>query len=50
MSLLTIVQNACNRIGVTPPGAVYGASDQQTIQMLALANKEARDLANTTRT
>jgi hypothetical protein len=34
LSLITIVQNACNRIGVMPATAVYGASDQQTIQML----------------
>jgi hypothetical protein len=40
MSLLTIVQNACDRIGLPRPTSVYGASDQTARMMLTLLNQE----------
>jgi hypothetical protein len=46
MSLLTIVQSACNRIGILSPTQVVGNTDQQIIQMLALCNEEGEELAN----
>lgn len=45
MSLLTIVQDACNDIGILAPTVVVGSTDQQIKQMLALANKEGKALA-----
>lgn len=45
MSLLTLVQNACNRIGVLAPTTVIGNTDQLTIQFLALANEEGQELS-----
>ncbi len=38
MNLLTITQAACNELGLTAPTQVIGATDQQTIQFLALFN------------
>lgn len=40
MSLLTIVQNACDRIGLPRPTSVYGASDQTARMMVTLSNQE----------
>lgn len=45
MSLLTIVQDACDRIGITRPSTVVGSTDAQVIQLLALLNKEGKELA-----
>jgi hypothetical protein len=45
MSLLTIVQNACNRIGIAPPTAVVSSTDTQILQLLALANEEGEELS-----
>ena len=45
MSLLTIVQYACRRAAVPVPDVVYGTSDQQILQMLALLEEEGNDLA-----
>ena len=38
MTLAQLVQAACNELGLTAPNAVIGATDQQTIQLLALLN------------
>ena len=43
-SLLTLVQNACAELGLAVPGTVAGATDQQTVQMFALANAVGADL------
>lgn len=43
-SLLTLVQNACAELGLSVPGTVAGATDQQTVQMFALANAVGADL------
>lgn len=45
MSLLTIVQKAITRIGLTKPTAVVSNTDQQIIQILALANEEGDELS-----
>jgi len=45
-SILQVVQNAANRIGVNPPAALVGSTDAIAIQMLALANAEIRGLAS----
>lgn len=45
MSLLTIVQNACRRIGITAPTVVTGSSDLTVAQLLSLLNKEGKELA-----
>lgn len=45
MSLLTIVQSACQRIGIVAPKLVAGSQDLQVIQLMALLNKEGRELA-----
>jgi hypothetical protein len=45
MSLLTIVQGACQRIGIAVPAAVIGSQDAQIVQLLALLNKEGKELA-----
>ncbi|HWT40962.1 MAG TPA: hypothetical protein VN081_06915 [Dongiaceae bacterium] len=48
MSLLTIVQNACTRIGIPSPTAVVSSTDAQILQLLALANEEGESLATGT--
>lgn len=45
MSLLTIVQDAADRIGVPRPTSLIGSSDQASRQWLSLANQEGIDLA-----
>lgn len=45
MSLLTIVQDACDRIGLPRPTSVYGASDQTARMMLSLSNQEGLALS-----
>lgn len=45
MSLLTIVQDACARIGIARPTAVVSSADPQIIQLLALVNVEGKKLA-----
>lgn len=45
MSCLTVVQNACGEIGITQPTAVITNTDPQIKQILALANREGRNLA-----
>lgn len=45
MSLLTIVQAAADRIGVTRPASAYNSTDQQVIQLVALAQQEGKELA-----
>ncbi len=45
MTLLALVQNAADTIGVPRPAAVAGSTDQQIRQLFALANKEGQSLA-----
>ena len=44
MTLLTIVQNACDSIGLSQPSAVIGSTDQNVITLQAMANTEGREL------
>lgn len=45
MSLLTIIQDAADLIGLPRPSAVLSSADQQVRQLLALANQEGRLLS-----
>lgn len=45
MSLLSVVQSACERIGINAPSIVIGNNDKQIKQLLALANEEGEELA-----
>lgn len=45
MTLLTIVQDAMNELGLTAPGTVIGNTDPQIVQFLALANREGKEFA-----
>lgn len=45
MSLLTLTQQVCRRIGINAPAGVSASSDPQIIQLMALANEEGQDLA-----
>lgn len=45
MSLLTMTQQVCRRIGITAPASVSSSSDPQIIQLMALANEEGQDLS-----
>ncbi len=45
MTLLTIVQDACDIIGLERPTAVVGGSDQNVARMFSLANREGNELA-----
>lgn len=44
MSLLTIVQGACDRIGLVRPSSVYASSDQTTLRLLGYAQEEIKAL------
>lgn len=44
MTCLTTVQNAALRIGLTPPSVVIGATDQQTRELLEVAQEEGVQL------
>lgn len=45
MSLLSLTQDACDRIGLPRPSLVIGSSDTQVRQLLGLAQQEGKDLA-----
>ncbi len=45
MSLLTTIQNVCDRLGVVRPSSVIGSADQQIRQLLGLAQQEGKELA-----
>lgn len=45
MSLLTLIQRSCRRIGVNPPTVAFASSDPQIQQMIGLANEEGQDLS-----
>jgi len=44
-SLLEIMQDVADRVGLVRPSAVVGSSDHQVRQLLSLANEEGRHLA-----
>lgn len=43
-TLLQIVQNACNELGLVAPSVVVGSTDLQVIQLLALTNADGYEL------
>ena len=43
---LSIVQTVCNRLGIQSTNSAVGATDQQIIQIVALANEEGQELAS----
>lgn len=45
MSILTMIQDCCNVIGIDSPNTVIGNVDRQISQLLALANKTGESLA-----
>jgi len=45
MSLLTLVQGVCRRIGLQVPSVVYTSTDQQILQLMEIANEEGQSLA-----
>lgn len=45
MSLLTIIQDAADRLGIVRPSSVVGAADAQVRQLLGLAQQEGKALA-----
>lgn len=45
MSLLTIVQDTCDRLNLRRPTAVVSSTDQQVRQLFALANEEGEALS-----
>lgn len=45
MSLLSIIQNTADRIGITRPSAVVSSTDQQVRQLFGFAVEEGRSLA-----
>lgn len=45
-TLFELVQTACQELGVRSPPQLFGATDNQTIQLLALANREGKDFFN----
>jgi hypothetical protein len=45
MSLLTLIQDAADRLGIVRPGTVIGSADQQVRQLLGLAQQEGKELA-----
>lgn len=49
MSLLTMIRAVANELGLPEPATVMTATDQQTITMLALANREGNNLSNRAR-
>lgn len=48
MSMLTMVQTACIRLGLPSPNAVATSTDIQYLQLLALLNEEGSDLSSRT--
>jgi hypothetical protein len=45
-SLLQMMQDVCNEVGIPAPSAVVTSTDQQVRQLLALANREGREQAS----
>lgn len=45
MTLLSIIQDACDRIGIPQPSAVVTSADQQIITLLAYAQQEGIELS-----
>lgn len=42
-SFLQLIQDACSELGLLAPGSAIGNTDQQVLQLVALAQREARE-------
>ncbi len=45
MSLLSVVQDACRRIGIVVPNAIVSSNDAQVMQLMTLLNQEGQNLS-----
>lgn len=45
MTFLAVIQNSCDRLGLTRPSVAYTSSDPQIRQLLGLAQQEGKELA-----
>jgi hypothetical protein len=45
MTLLELIQQTCNELGITPPNAVVTSTDPQVMQLYALLNRHGHDLS-----
>ena len=45
MSFLTLIQNSAKRLGLSNPASAYNATDNQVVQLVALAQEEGIELA-----
>src|ERR1700694_2755376 len=45
LTLLQIVQKACQSLGIAVPNSAMGSADPQVVQLVALAEREGQDLA-----
>jgi len=45
MTMLSLVQNFCRRTGIAVPSTVYGSTDNQISQIMALLEEEGGDLS-----
>lgn len=45
MSLITIIQRTCRRVGLAAPSSAIGNTDENIIRMIELANEEGEELA-----
>lgn len=46
LSLLGLIQATCAELGIRQPTQIFGATDNQTVQLLALAIREGKDFYN----
>ena len=46
MTLLSIIQTVCGEVGIPVPNAAAKSLDPQIQQLVALANREGRELAS----
>ena len=44
MSFLTLIQNSAKELGLASPSSAYASTDQQVIQLVALAQREGTEL------
>lgn len=45
MTLLSVVRNSCDRIGVQRPSTAFNSTDGQILQIVSLAQQEGRELS-----
>ena len=45
MTLLSVVQRFCQRTNISVPATVYGSTDPQVLQIMALLEEEGADLS-----